>query len=80
MRTHIQLWGHSLALRIPKALAATANLEQGTPVELSASDGKLVITPLKPPAITLADLLERVTPDNLHGEVDTGPAAGGEAW
>ena len=33
----------------------------------------------KPP-LTLAQLLAGVTPDNLHQEMDTGPAVGGEAW
>ena len=40
----------------------------------------LLITPLPQPAITLEALLKRVTPQNLHHEVDTGPAVGGEVW
>jgi antitoxin MazE len=43
-------------------------------------DGKLLVTPLSQPAITLEELLKRVTPQNLHHEVDMGPAVGGEVW
>jgi antitoxin MazE len=80
MKTRIQKWGNSLALRIPKAFAAETHLEQGTLVEVSLQDGKLLITPLPQPAITLEELLKHVTPQNLHHEVDTGPAVGGEVW
>ena len=33
---------------------------------------------VRKPAYTLADLLNKVTEDNLHDEVDTGPAVGTE--
>ena len=29
---------------------------------------------------TLAEMLSRVTPENLHSEVDLGPPAGREEW
>ena len=80
MKTRIQKWGNSLALRIPKSFAAETHLEQGTLVEVSLQNGTLLITPLPQPAITLEALLKRVTPQNLHHEVDTGPAVGGEVW
>ena len=76
----IQKWGNSLALRIPKSFAAETHLEQGTLVEVSLQEGKLLVTPLSQPAITLEELLKQVTPQNLHHEVDTGPAVGGEVW
>ena len=40
MKTRIQKWGNSLALRIPKSFAAETHLEQGTLVEVSLHDGK----------------------------------------
>ena len=80
MRTRIRKWGNSLALRIPKPLAAEAGLEQDAAVELSLVDGKLVISPALGSPYTLDDLLAGVTEDNLHGEVDTGPATGAEVW
>lgn len=80
MKTHIQKWGNSLALRIPKSFAAETHLEQGTLVEVSLVNGTLLVTPLRQPAVTLEELLQGVTPENLHHEVDTGPAAGSEVW
>jgi antitoxin MazE len=80
MKTRVQKWGNSLALRIPKAFAAEARLREDTPVELSLIDGRLVIRPLAEPSPTLDELLRDVTDENLHGEWDTGPAAGGEVW
>ena len=80
MRTRIQKWGNSLALRIPQAFAKEARVERGSEVDLSLVEGKLVIAPLPEVPITLAGLLEGIADSNLHGEVDSGPAVGKEAW
>lgn len=80
MTTRVQKWGNSLALRIPKPLAAEVGLKDNSPVELSLCEGKLVITPAAGSDVNLDDLLAKVTKKNLHGEVDTGPARGGEVW
>jgi antitoxin MazE len=80
MTSRVQKWGNSLALRIPKPLAAEAGLTNNSPVELCLCEGKLIVTPSAKPTVNLADLLAKVTKKNLHREVDTGPAMGGEAW
>jgi antitoxin MazE len=80
MTSRVQKWGNSLALRIPKPLAAEAGLTNNSPVDLSLCEGKLIITPSAKPTVNLDDLLAKVTKKNLHREVDTGPAVGGEAW
>ncbi len=80
MRTRVQKWGNSLALRIPKAFADEAGLQKETPVEVSLANGKLVITRVTAPELTLKQLLAGVTEENLHREFDTGPAAGNETW
>lgn len=80
MRVQVQKWGNSLALRIPRSFAVESQIEQGCEVELSLVEGKLVVAPVKKPVHTLDSLLAGVTEDNLHGEVDTGPAVGKEAW
>lgn len=80
MRTRIQKWGNSLALRIPKSFATEVGLQRETSVELSLADGKLIITPVAEPNLTLEQLLAKVTEENLHHEVDTGPAIGNETW
>ena len=79
MKTHVQRWGNSLALRIPKLLADEAGLTDNSAVELSLRDHVIVIAPLVAP-VNLDALLAQVTEDNLHREVDTGAAMGNEAW
>ena len=80
METRVQRWGNSLALRIPKLLADEAGLKDNSPVQLSLRDKLLVVTPIRKPALSLDALLAQVTANNLHSEVQTGPAVGGEAW
>jgi len=80
MRTRVQKWGNSLALRIPKSFATEVGLQRETSVEISLADGKLAITPVTKPKLTLKQLLAKVTKENLHREVETGPTIGKETW
>jgi antitoxin MazE len=80
MITRVQKWGNSLALRIPKSFAAEVGLQTNSSVEVSLADGKLVIAPIAKSKLTLKQLLAQVTDENLHHEVETGPAQGNEAW
>lgn len=80
MRTKVQKWGNSLALRIPKPFADELGLRPGTAVEVSLEKGKLVVSATDSFSISLDDLLEGITRSNLHREVRTGPAVGDEAW
>jgi antitoxin MazE len=80
MKTRVQKWGNSLALRIPKSFASEVGLHNESPVEVSLADGKLVIAPVAKPELTLKQLLAKVTPDNIHHEIETGPATGNEIW
>ncbi|MEK6710616.1 MAG: AbrB/MazE/SpoVT family DNA-binding domain-containing protein [Nitrospinota bacterium] len=74
---NIAKWGNSLAVRIPAALADQYQFKEGTPVELVPGERGLVI---RKPRYSLSELLEGITPENLHAEAPAGPAAGGEAW
>ncbi len=80
METRVQRWGNSLALRIPKLLADEAGLKDNSLVQLALRDKLLVVVPIRKPDISLDALLAQVTTNNLHSEVQTGPAVGGEAW
>ena len=80
MRTCVQKWGNSLALRIPKSFAREVGLVPDAPVEVSLIDGKLVVMPVVEPQLTLEQLLAHVTEDNRHHEVDLGPGIGSEVW
>jgi antitoxin MazE len=47
MKTTVQKWGNSYAIRIPKSFIKEVGLEYRTDVELTLEDGKLVIQPIK---------------------------------
>lgn len=80
MRTRVQKWGNSLAVRIPRAFAEEVRLSRDAPVELSIVGGALVVAPVAEGAADLAALLAGVTEENRHGEVQTGGPVGDEAW
>jgi len=80
MRARVQKWGNSLALRLPRVFAIEAGLEREAPVDITLRDGSIIVTPAIEPTYTLDRLLAEMTPENVHREVDTGSAAGREAW
>lgn len=74
-------WGNSLAVRIPKAIAAEAGLEYGSTVDMRVERGEVVARPVATPKkVSLDGLLRKVTKKNLHREVSTGPRRGRESW
>ena len=80
MLARIQKWGNSLGLRIPKALAADAQVAEGTSVELNVENGRLIVAPQRKTKFNIEDLVAKITPENLHGETDTGSPLGHEVW
>ena len=80
MKTHIQKWGNSLALRIPKAFAVDLGLAQNSSVELALEDGNLVVRPSLGVRYQLSELLDRISENNLHTEEDFDRAVGNEEW
>ena len=80
MMTKIQKWGNSLAVRIPKALAEEAGLEQGKPVDLRYEDGELRIKTRRRKRYDLDEMLASVPDDFEPEEWDTGPPVGNEIW
>ena len=79
MKVQIQKWGNSLALRIPKSFAIESKISQGATVDVSIENGKIIVFPVAE-EFSLDDLLAKVTPENLHGEIDTGNPVGDEVW
>jgi antitoxin MazE len=81
MKVKIQKWGNSLAVRIPKSFAVQTEIEQDSIVDLSILEGNIIVKPEKrKPKLTLEDLLQKVSAENLHGEVETGEAVGKEVF
>jgi antitoxin MazE len=80
MKTAVQKWGNSLAIRIPRVFARETRLGNGTEVDLQLKSGALVIRRIQRRRYKLNDLLARVRKTNLHSETDWGNASGREAW
>lgn len=77
----VKKWGNSLAVRIPQKVADELGLSDDSDVELQSNGSILVIKPGPiRKKLTLEGLLEGVTPDNVHGEVDWGDDVGRERW
>jgi antitoxin MazE len=78
MTTTVQKWGNSLALRLPKALAAEARLSEGAQIELVRTEKGLLLKLARKRRWRLADLVAGITPENLHPATDWGPDVGRE--
>jgi antitoxin MazE len=72
-------WGNSLAARIPKNVADEARLAEGDKLVLKVeSPGNVAIKAVEKPS--LEELVERITPENVHKEISWGKPVGNEAW
>ena len=80
MKTKIARWGNSLAVRLPKHALKDLELKEGALVELSAKDGKLVLTPRHAADPELDKLIAAITPKNRYPETDWGSPRGREVW
>jgi antitoxin MazE len=76
-KSHVAKWGTSLAVRIPKPIAEQWGVQEGSAIEI-VSRGEQIV--MRKRTYVLADMLAQVTADNLHPELDTGPAQGNEEW
>lgn len=83
MKVEFQKWGNSLALRVPKAFAEEIGAAPGKQAEMTADGGVLVVK-LKEPRgrrrYSLEKLINGITEENRHPEIDWGPSVGNEAW
>jgi len=80
MRTKVQRWGNSLAVRIPKTFAEEVGLAEDAPIEMRLVKGGLLVEPAPVWGPTLEELVDGVTDGNRHGEVDSGEPRGAEVW
>jgi len=80
MKTAVQQWGNSLALRIPKAFAEQVSVKKGSAVRLTVEKGRMIVSPLRAREISLKNLLAKATAQNIHPETAWGPPRGREIW
>lgn len=60
-------------------MLSAAKLELDDAVTIRVEDQRIIIEPVPKHAPELSELLGGITPENLHGELDFGPAIGREA-
>jgi antitoxin MazE len=80
--TKVQKWGNSQGVRLSKELLAQAHIDVGDPVDVSAHDGALVVTPIRRVrgGHDLAELVGRVGKSYKPAELDWGGPVGNEVW
>jgi antitoxin MazE len=59
-------------------VAAALSVDQA--VDVREEGGRVVIEPVRNPVYDLDKLLDQMTPETFHEEVDFGPPVGGEVW
>lgn len=75
-RLHVSKWGDDLVVKIPQEVAEELGIFEGRPVELDPGEPlKMRKSHYKP-----EELLEGITPENYHPEVDWGHPVGKEVW
>lgn len=79
MQARALKWGNSLAVRLPKALAAQLQVRENDPLELTVREGVLQLRPIKR-EWTLDELLEGISAENRHDLALPEDARGAEAW
>ena len=77
MQAVVQKWGNRLGFRIPSMWAKDNEIKNGSKVEVIAEKGKMIILPQKK---SLEDMMNLVTEENLHSEIETFEAVGKEEW
>ena len=76
----VQQWGNSLAIRIPRAVARSARLTVGQPVEVSAQASSILVKPIGEPQLTLTQKLAAFDPARHGGEAMATKAVGNEVF
>ena len=76
----IKKWGNNLGVRLPAAVAKAAHLHADQRVRVAVEDGRVVITPETPPALTLEQRLALFDPARHGGEAMATAPIGAEKW
>lgn len=79
MPSVVARWGNSLAVRLPREIAETANLTDGVRVNISVKGERVILESVRP-RYELSDLLAQMKPEHRRAEFDWGTPSGGEVW
>jgi antitoxin MazE len=76
----IKQWGNNLGVRLPAAVAKAAHLHADQRVRVSVEEGRVVITPVADPPLSLEQRLALFDPARHGGEAMATKALGTERW
>jgi antitoxin MazE len=80
MKGVVKKWGKGASVRIPAAVLQAANLTLDEQEDIREESGRIVIEPVRRKDYDLAELVKRITRENLHGEASFGDAVGQAVW
>ena len=80
MYVQVKKWGNSASVRIPASVLAAAHLRIDQAVDVREEGGRIIIEPVREPVFDLDDMLDRMTPETFHEEIEFGPPVGQEVW
>lgn len=81
MEIVVKKWGTSLGIRIPASVTRGLQLGDGSVMELSQRDDRIILVPKKKNREeALAMLLGRITPENIHRGEFFGEESDKETW
>jgi antitoxin MazE len=78
MKAVVRKWGNSASVRIPASVMAAARIGLNQPVDVRAERGRIIVEPIRPHEYDIAELIEGITRDNRHDEIDFGAPTGKE--
>ena len=73
-----QKWGNSLGFRIPMNIINDLSLKKDSTVDITENKDAIIIRPKK--NHILNELLEKISDENIHSEIDLGITEGNEIW
>jgi antitoxin MazE len=80
LKVLIRRWGNSASVRIPAPILAASRLALDQAVDMREEDGRIIIEKLSPASADIDELIDCITPENRHAEIDFGPPRGEESW
>ncbi len=80
MKVQVKKWGNSASVRIPASVMAATKLALDQVVDVREDGGRIIIEPVRAPAYDLDQMLDQMSVETFHDEIDFGPPLGQEGW
>jgi antitoxin MazE len=78
MEAVLKKWGISLGIRIPNLIVRELSLKDGSCVEIKDKGNEIIIKPKQ--KNKLSEMLNEISEQNIHKEIETGDPVGKEIW